>query len=153
AVGVDGRPRACHGRARAVDRVADVPAGDVEEVSCSEPRLLRAPGPQGTGAGPPRSRGPRHRGGSRSRTSPVPWLEDVEQLCLGRAGFGLEVVLPGHERRHRREDALDAASRLKAEERAAVPHQIELDVAAAAVELPIALTFAVRRRPALLDDG
>src|SRR5262249_28247218 len=91
--------------------------------------------------------------GARSRTSPVPWLEEVEQLRLGRVGFRLEVVLPGHKRRHRREDALDAALRLKAEERAAVPHQIELDVTAAAVELPLALTFAVRRRPPLLYDG
>src|SRR5262249_19062216 len=60
------------------------------------------------------------------RTSPLPRPEELHQLRLGRAGLRLEVVLPGHEQRHRRQEALDAAPRLQAEQRAAVPRHTYL---------------------------
>src|SRR5690606_1440084 len=46
-----------------------------------------------------------------------------------------------------------AAARLQAEVGAAVPDQVELDVAAAAVELELALALVVLHGAATLDDG
>ena len=45
-----------------------------------------------------------------------------------------------------------APARLQAEERAAVPHQVELHVASAPVGLEIALALAVRHAAPALDD-
>ena len=64
---------------------------------------------------------------------------------LGRARLGPPVVAPGDDRRHRHQDALGAPARLQAEQRAAVVDQVELDVAAAAVGLEVALALAVGR--------
>src|SRR3546814_13430834 len=50
------------------------------------------------------------------------------------------------------QDRLAAAAGLDPEQRAAVLQQVELDVAAAPVELELALAFAVRRVAAALDD-
>ena len=71
--------------------------------------------------------------------------EVAVQPRLGRARLGLPVVAPGHDRRHRHQDALGAPARLQAEQRAAVEHQVELDVAAAPVGLEVALALAVRQ--------
>jgi uncharacterized protein HemY len=66
------------------------------------------------------------------------------QLPLQRAaGFGVPVVAPFDDRRHRHQDRLGAPARLQAEQRAAVPDQVELDVAAAPVGLEVALAFAI----------
>src|SRR5690606_8715273 len=46
-----------------------------------------------------------------------------------------------------------AAAALQAEQRAAVVDQVELDVAAAPVQLELALALAVRRVLAVRDDG
>src|SRR5690606_16101389 len=45
-----------------------------------------------------------------------------------------------------------ASARLQAEQRAAVVDEVELDVAAAPVQLELALAFAEGRRPAPFDD-
>src|SRR5664279_1580380 len=88
-----------------------------------------------------------------SPASPVGVIEPV--LCdekirveprLRRARLGLPVVAPPRERRHRHQGGLGAPARLEAEQRTAIPHEVELDIASAAIELEIALTLAVRRR-------
>ena len=67
------------------------------------------------------------------------------RASLPAARLGLPVVAPLHERRQRHQDRFGAPARLQAEERAAVAHQVELDVAAAAVGLEVALALAVRQ--------
>jgi hypothetical protein len=67
--------------------------------------------------------------------------------------LGLPVVAPLHDRRHAHQDALGAAAAVQAEVRAAVPHEVELDVAAAPVGLEVALALAVGRGAAALHDG
>ena len=69
--------------------------------------------------------------------------EIAVQARLGRTRLGPPVVAPGHDRRHRHQDALGAPARLQAEQRAAVVDQVELDVAAAPVGLEVALALAV----------
>src|SRR5262245_40375246 len=76
---------------------------------------------------------------------PVARLEElVVEARLRRARLGMPIVAPADEGRERHEDRFRAAAGLETEERAAVPDQIELHVAAAAVELEIALALAVR---------
>ena len=48
---------------------------------------------------------------------------------LGRSRLGRPVVAPFRERRHRQQDRLGAAVRLQSEQRAAIPDEVELDVA------------------------
>ena len=63
----------------------------------------------------------------------------------------MPVVAPFHQRRHGKQNGLGAAVGLQAEDGAAIDHQIEFDVAAAAIELKIALAFAVGRVFALFQ--
>src|SRR5262249_22844869 len=87
-----------------------------------------------------------------SRSGPVARPEEVGvELFLGRAGRGLPVVAPRGVRRHRHQDRLGAAARLQAEERAAVVHQVELDIAPAAVELEAPLAFTIGNGSALFQ--
>src|SRR3546814_4249984 len=74
------------------------------------------------------------------------------QLGFGRAGFRLPVVLPRRERRHRHQDRFGAAAGLQTEMRAAIPDQIEFDIAPAAIQLPVAFAFAVRHVFAAFDN-
>jgi hypothetical protein len=78
--------------------------------------------------------------------------EVAVEARLGRARLRTPVVTPGDHRRHRHQDALGAAARLQAEQRAAVVHEVELDVAAAPVGLEVALALAVRGVAAAPDD-
>src|SRR5687767_11928557 len=77
-------------------------------------------------------------------TRPVPWNEKVGiQARLRRARFRLPIVAPGRLRRHRHEDRLGATVALQPEQRAAIPHQVELDVTAPTIRLERALALAV----------
>src|SRR5438067_4470025 len=58
---------------------------------------------------------------------------------------GLPVVAPFDDRRQRQENRFGAASGLQAEQRAAIPDQIEFHVAAAAIRLEVALPLAIGR--------
>ncbi len=78
--------------------------------------------------------------------------KSLYRRASARARLRLPVVAPGGERRHRHQDALGPAARLQAEMRAAVPDQVELDIAAAPVGLERALRLAVRHRLAPLHD-
>ena len=71
--------------------------------------------------------------------------KSVYSRASGVPGSRLPVVAPFHHRRQRHQDRFGAAARLQAEQRAAVVHQVELDVAAAAVGLEVALALAVGR--------
>src|SRR5690606_26589955 len=62
---------------------------------------------------------------------------------FGRSGLGAVVVFPAHERRQRHQDRFGASTRLQAEDRPAVVQQVELDVAAAAIELERTLALAI----------
>src|SRR5688500_8958540 len=75
-----------------------------------------------------------------------------ERGGLGAAGLGLVPVLPARLERQRHQDALDAPAGAQAEARAAVVHQVELDVAAAAQPLPPPLALAPRRADAPADQ-
>jgi hypothetical protein len=77
----------------------------------------------------------------------------LAQRRLGAAFFRLVIIFPAHQRRHRHQNRLRAPAGLQAEQRAAIPHQIELHVAAAAIELKLALALAVRRGFTAFDDG
>ena len=61
-------------------------------------------------------------------------------------------VLPRGERREAHQHALDPRVGLQPEQRAAVVHQVELDVAAPPDELEPPLPLAVRQAPPALDD-
>ena len=63
------------------------------------------------------------------------------------------LVGPGGVRRHRQQDGLGAPARLQAKVRASIPHQVELHIAAPAVELKGALALAIRCVLAPLHDG
>lgn len=71
---------------------------------------------------------------------------------FGRAGLGVPVVVPAHERRKAHENRFGAAAGLQAEERAAIPDEVEFDVTTAAVELKLALAIGVGRGFAPFDD-
>src|SRR5690606_16562746 len=83
---------------------------------------------------------------------PVAGAEVVGEAGLGAAGFGGVAVLPADARRQAHEDGFGAAAGLQAEQGAAVVDQVELDVAAPAVELELAFAFAVWRFPPALHD-
>src|ERR1700674_5039275 len=74
------------------------------------------------------------------------------QALLGRAGLWMPADLPAHHRRKRHQDRVGAAPGLQAEESAAVVEQVELDVAAAPIELELALAIAEGNAAAPLDD-
>src|SRR5262245_51587411 len=75
---------------------------------------------------------------------PVARLEElVVEARLRRARLGMPIVAPADEGRERHEDRFRTAAGLETEERAAVPDEIELHVAAAAIELEVALALAV----------
>src|SRR5437763_3970656 len=67
------------------------------------------------------------------------------ELRLARSGRRFPFVAPLDERRERNEYGLRPPARLQTEQRAAIPHEIEFNVAAAAIGLEIALAFAVRQ--------
>src|SRR3546814_162680 len=83
---------------------------------------------------------------------PVARAQVVLQAGFRAAVFRRIAVFPAHPRRQAHQDRLAAAAGLDPEQRAAVPQQVELDVAAAPVELELALAFAIRRVAAALDD-
>src|SRR4051795_924215 len=64
---------------------------------------------------------------------------------LGRPRLRRPAIAPAHQGRQGHQDRLRPPSRLQAEQGSTVPHQIELDVAPAAVELKVALPLAVGR--------
>src|SRR5438067_8745615 len=66
------------------------------------------------------------------------------ELGFTRPRLRLPLVAPLGARRHRQQDRLRAPARLQAEQRAAIPYEIELDVAPAPIRLKIALGLAVR---------
>src|SRR5438067_85536 len=81
-----------------------------------------------------------------SAIEPIPRDKKIAvELRFARPQLGRPVVAPLCARRHRQQDRFGAAARLQAEQRAAIPDEIELDVAAAAIRLKIALSLAVRR--------
>ena len=57
----------------------------------------------------------------------------------GAARLGLQLVGPARQRRHRQQNGFRAPARLQAEVGAAVPDQVEFDIAAAPVQLELAL--------------
>src|SRR5690606_28828154 len=81
---------------------------------------------------------------ARELAQPVARTQVVLQARLRAAGFRRVAVLPAHQRRQAHQDRLAAPARLDAEQCAAVPEQVELDVAPAPVKLEGALAFAVR---------
>src|SRR5690606_1548599 len=83
---------------------------------------------------------------------PVARTQVVLQARFRAAGLRREAVLPAHQRRQAHQDRLAAAAGLDAEQGAAVPEQVELDVAPAPVELELALALAMRRVAAAFDD-
>ena len=83
----------------------------------------------------------------------APHQKLLHQCGLGRAWFGRALVRPRHQRRHGQQDRFGAPPRLQAEVRTPVPHQIELDIAAPAVQLEVAFAIALRRGLAALNDG
>src|SRR6266568_7674850 len=83
---------------------------------------------------------------SRLAREPVARFQELlVQLGLGRAGFGLPLVIPAHERGQAHEDRFRAPAALQAEERAAIPDEIELHVTTASIQLEAALALAERR--------
>ncbi len=79
---------------------------------------------------------------------PVAHLNKLAQRRLGTAGLGLIIIFPAHQRRHRHQNRLRTAPPVwQAEQGAAVPDQIELDVAAAAIELKVALALVATAWP------
>src|SRR5439155_17887661 len=110
---------------------------------------------------PRRCGGRTARGGSSCSTAPPDALacgpvarrhEERGEALLRRARRRLPVVAPFHDRRQRHEDRLAAPARLQAEERAAVPDEVELDVAPAAIRLEVALPLAVGGVATALED-
>src|SRR5262249_29688331 len=67
------------------------------------------------------------------------------QARLRRFGLRAPRVTPLHDRRQRHQNRLRSPGGLQTEQRAAVPYQIEFDIAAAAIRLEIALALAERR--------
>src|SRR5437773_4670979 len=67
------------------------------------------------------------------------------ELRLARPRRRLPLVAPFDERRERQKNRFGTSTRLQTEQRPAIPHQVEFDVAAAAIRLEIALVFAVRQ--------
>src|SRR5579871_530347 len=84
---------------------------------------------------------------------PFPRLQVLGQSGLRRSRSGLVTVFVTHARRQRHQYGFDATAGLQAEERAAVIHEIELDVATATVELKLALALAIGRGGTARHDG
>ena len=83
----------------------------------------------------------------------VPGLEElIVQPRLRRAGFRLPVIVPSRERRHRHQDRLRAAPRLQPEQGASIIEQIEFDIAAAPIQLEVALALGPGLVPPALHD-
>src|SRR5262249_29592246 len=74
------------------------------------------------------------------------------ELLFRAARLGLPVVAPLYPRRQRYQDRLGATAGLQPEQRTAVVHQIELDVAPATIGLERALALAIGKIAAALDD-
>src|SRR5437763_10600960 len=77
-----------------------------------------------------------------------PLLRDQEVAVEFRfvaAECGLPIVAPLGQRRERQKNRFRAPSGLQAEKRSAIPHEIEFNVATAAICLEIALALAVRQ--------
>src|SRR5690606_23394001 len=72
--------------------------------------------------------------------------------CLGAARLRLIAILPAYSRWQAHQDRLGAAAGLQAEQRSAVEHQVEFDVATATVQLELALALAPGHAAAALDD-
>src|SRR5690606_11887816 len=83
---------------------------------------------------------------------PVARHQVVVQARLEAAGLGRVSVFPAYQRRQAHQDRLGAAAALKPEVGASVVDQVELDVAAAPVQLELALPLAPRRVLAAFDD-
>src|SRR3546814_1218073 len=83
---------------------------------------------------------------------PVTRPQVIAEARLSAVALRCIPVLPPHARRQAHKDRLGAAAGLQAEQGAAVVDQIELDVAAAAVELELAFALAPGRVAAALDD-
>ena len=77
----------------------------------------------------------------------------MEGEGLGRVGGRRVAIAPSHLGRQRHQDRFGAAVGAQAKQRAAIEYQVELHIAAAAIELKIALALAVVRRLAFLHDG
>src|SRR6185369_9968854 len=77
----------------------------------------------------------------------------AQQRGFRAAGRGMPVVAPFYDRRQRHQNRFRAPSRLQAEQGAPVIYQIELDIAAAAISLEIALALIVFHVSAPLGDG
>src|SRR5690606_3612611 len=60
------------------------------------------------------------------------------------ASLGVPVITPADQWWQRHQDGFGAATALQAEQGAAVEHQVELDVTAAAVQLELTLALAIR---------
>eukprot|EP00962_Isochrysis_galbana_P039222 scaffold14030_cov121-Isochrysis_galbana.AAC.7 len=71
---------------------------------------------------------------------------------LGGALRGRMVVFPARRLRKRHQDRLDAAACLQSKDRAAVIHQVELDISSAAHELPLLLLLCESVILVLRDD-
>src|SRR5512139_77099 len=85
---------------------------------------------------------------------PIPRDEEIGvEPRLRRPRHGLPVVAPLHKGGQRHQDGFRAPAGLQPEQRAAVPDQVELDVAAAPVCLEVALPFAVRDVLPALENG
>jgi len=66
-------------------------------------------------------------------------LESIHNVCLGRAGLDLVVVLPTRALGHRHEDRLDTTTSFETEDGAAVVHEVEFNIASAPHLLPFLL--------------
>src|SRR6185503_2944804 len=78
--------------------------------------------------------------------------ETLGELRFAAARLRMPVVAPPHQRRKRQQDGFGAAARLQSEQRAAIPDQVELHVAAAPIRLEVALAIPVRRVLASRED-
>ena len=111
-----------------------------------------APAPRGRGAAGRRRRRTCRCAAACAQTQSRARGSRVYSASSGVPGSGSLPVGPAGQRRHRHQDRFGAAARLQAEMRAAVPHQVELDIAAAPVQLEVALALAVGRVLAALHD-
>src|SRR5882757_2259478 len=78
-----------------------------------------------------------------SFAEPIPRSQEIPiEFSLRTRRVRFPVVPPLHQRRQRHQYRLGAAGRLQAEQRATIVDEIELDVAAAAIGLKVALALA-----------
>src|SRR5438045_8665489 len=84
----------------------------------------------------------------RGSTAIEPILDNEKiavELLLARPGRWSPVVTPFDERRERQKNRFGSSPGLQTEQGAAIPDEVELGIAAAAVRLEIAPAFAVRQ--------